>query len=218
MERTLTYDGTKLTKGQLERWEFVKIAMPSPIGTLRFTNHRDGAQTLNIDGTGSALWSWMDFIVGPLDQGENSILSVSWLSFVNLDNTFTNWASDPGLRRRDVEVWRGWYDAETFVFDHAILAYGGVIGGHELGPRATLNLKPHGANWPQYAPWALPGPLCYYPYKDPDTCQYAGAEPVGELTCPHTRAGCTARGNTARFPCDDLAPIPGTVVYLGPQS
>lgn len=134
---------------------FVKVAVGGAVGDKYFTDRTAaaGTETLtyDIDGLGAVAYTIADLLVGPLDQSEQDTLGVSWLSFANLDYTWTTWANTPGLRNADVEVWRGQFDA-----DGALLgswkAYVGKIDGHECGDRATLALKPHATPWTRLAP------------------------------------------------------------------
>lgn len=198
---------------------FVRLDIGGAVGTKRFTDYRKGDQTLSIDGS-SQLWSAADLRVGSLDQGRQNALSVSSIDFANLPESpetvgqWTTWANTPGLRNVIVYVYVGWFDlAGAFAGSYKI--YEGRVDNHDLGRRAMLALKPHIASWSKQAPWAIPGPLCLYQYRDAQTCQYAGAEPAGETTCGKTRANCVARGNQARFGGADLMPKKEEKIYWG---
>lgn len=211
---------TSLLQANVIDWAyFVRVDVGGAVGTKRFTDHHTGDQTRSIDGS-SQLWSFDDFLVGPLDQGNQSTLRVSWLNFANLPEPpatagkWTTWANVPGLRHAVVFVYVGWYDSDG-AFAGSYKAYEGRIDNQECGRRAMLALKPHIAPWAKKAPWAVPSSLCLYQYKDAQTCQYAGGEPSGETTCGKTRANCVARSNQTKFGGADLMPKTGENIFWG---
>lgn len=191
-----------LQRNRIDWSYFVRIDLAAPVGTKRFTDRRVSV-TEDIDGA-PELWSTADLKVGRMSQGRQGPLTVSSLSFANLDNTWTNWKNQVGLRGASVQVWAGWYTAAG-AFEEASLIYEGKIDSQQLGPRSELALKPWRVLWGRRAVWAVPGPRCIYPFKDPLTCQYAGAD----TTCDHTRAACSAKGNLQHFGGFDLMPKDG---------
>lgn len=192
--------------------------------TVTFTG---GGGTTQATASASVTGTWMTsdangLVVDALDQSEQDPLSVSAISFSNIDNRWTNyantvWASGfSGLRGVQVRIWQGMFDPTSGAFSGGIKLYEGQIDNQELSVTAHLALRPYLTTWARYAPWSIPGPSCMYPYKDPLTCQYTGSEPVGESTCGKTRASCNARGNLAHFGGDDMMPkIGSTIEWYG---
>jgi hypothetical protein len=143
---------------------FVRIDVASPIGTKRFTDRYCGPTTppapsqqsfidtsarttsLSIDGS-TQLWSEDDVVVGGLDQGQQTMLAVSWLSFANLEETpgagpkWTGWANNPGLANAPVKVWHVRFDPATGAFVEKILMYDGKVDNARYGSRAELALR-----------------------------------------------------------------------------
>lgn len=170
--------------------------------------------------TQPASWVTSDgngLVIDSLDQTDQSVLSVSSMSFANLDYAWTNWVNTAwqngttGLRGRPVYIWQVWFDSSNNLYG-GIKLYEGQIDNHEIGERAQLALRPYLTTWARFAPWAIPSPLCIYPYKDPLSCQYAGAEPPGQSTCNRTRNDCSLRNHLDHFGGDDSMPAIGSVI------
>jgi hypothetical protein len=207
-----------LVQANVVDWSyFIRFDFGGGTGTLRFTDRYSGDYTGNIDGAGSLLWTYSGFDVGPLDQSTNNPDSVSWLRFPNLDYFWTNLASTPGIRNIPVQVWRGQFDATGTLTDKW-KAYQGVCDDHTISASFQVTLKPGTTPWAKALPAQIIGPLCLYKYRDPQTCQYAGAEPGGETTCNKTRSDCALRANQAHFGGFDLMPAPGTKISWGDSS
>lgn len=129
---------------------FVRIDIASPVGTKRWTDRPAGDFTGNVDGS-SQTWTGADLIMGPLDQGDQEM--VSWMDFANLDYTWTSWANSPGLRGATVQVWVAWFDAAGAVAG-SYKVYDGRVDNGEYGPRAKMALTPQGRGWSRDVPYA----------------------------------------------------------------
>jgi hypothetical protein len=128
---------------------FVEIDIKAPVGLVRFTNRkRDFVGELSGDLVpGNPDWILSNMNVGSLDQGRQSASSVSQIDFANLDWTWTNWANTPGLRKSEIRVWVGWFNADGATLSGYFLHYAGRIDNHRCGVRAELALKPGRAKW-----------------------------------------------------------------------
>ena len=191
---------------------FIKWEFPSPTNTKRFTT-RSGGFTGDIDGS-SQTWDEFGFRIGALQQSMDGVLPVSWVEFDNLDYTWTNLAYTPGLRGVVVSIYFGWFDSSGALVD-AYLGYSGKADEHDLSDKCRVSLIPHAPIWTNRILGPDIGESCINTYKDPDTCQYAGAEPGGETTCHKSRKNCDDRSNILNFNGDDLMPSPNTPFQWG---
>jgi len=194
---------------------FVKWEFPSPTGTKRYTT-RSGGFTGDIDGS-SQTWTEFGIRIGALQQSMDGVLPVSWVEFDNLDYTWTNLAYTPGLRGVTVSIYFGWFDTAGALID-AYLGYAGKADEHELSESCHVSLIPHTPIWTRRILGPDIGESCINIYKDPDTCQYAGAEPGGETTCHKSRKNCNDRSNILNFNGDDLMPSHSTPFQWGVYS
>lgn len=215
MTRSLgTVTDAIIAANEIEYWNFVSIELASPVGLMRFTDRPYGF-TGNIDGT-SQTWNEADLEVGPIFQSRQEVLQVSWMKFANLDYTWTNWGFTPGLRDSKVNIYTGWWNTSTPtpVFAGAYKIYEGLVDAVELSAYAQLTLRPHHVPWSYKVP-PIQGGRCINVYRNPEDCQYFGAEPVGQVTCPKTRQGCIDRGNTINLNIYDDAPKHGEILVYG---
>jgi hypothetical protein len=146
-ERNLgTVPTADTAKPNIDYSHFVRVDLPAPVGTKRWTDRRVGTGvSLSIDGS-SQTWTQSDVIVGLLDQGTQDLGTVSQVSFANLDYTWTNWANTVwtngtvGLKGVLVHVWWGWFDWQSGTFTGAPKVYKGKIDRQEHLQRSTLAL------------------------------------------------------------------------------
>jgi hypothetical protein len=197
---------TLLRSRNIAFWHFAAITLPSPVGIQRFTNRPTG-YTGNIDGS-SQVWAESSLEVGPIHQSRQQTLQVNWIKFINLDYTWTNWAFTPGIRGSLVSIYEAWWDTSTtpFTFVESFIGYEGKIDDHELGTRVQLVLRPFHTPWTLRILQEKMEGKCVNIYRNSEDCQYAGAEPVGEVTCAKTRTACAARSNTININIYDDAP------------
>lgn len=191
---------------------FVRFDLTASLGTFRYVI--DGpAQTANIDGTGVQSWSRADGMLGPMPQSQSSIMTVSWISMVNLDYTWANWANTNGahsLRGSIVQVYREHFNPATGTLLGYYKVYQGIVDDSQSGPRIALTLKPQGIGFSTAVPNRVAGPACLQEFKD-EYCQYAGAD----VTCLKTRAACILKGNQAHLLIADHMPQQGVPIYSG---
>lgn len=143
----------QLTAATSDWCYFVKVDMPAPVGVKRFTQFRDF--TGNIDGT-VATWFNADVRVGRLPQSRANALAVSSLSFANIDYTWTNWAQNYGLRRRNITVYHVRFNADGSL-NGEVRMYEGHIDNHSLLTRAEFAIKPFHIPWGRRCVTAVPG-------------------------------------------------------------
>jgi hypothetical protein len=158
--RTLSGATIALIKTNQVNWyAFVVVTLPT--GTQRFTNMPGGAAgsvALNIDGSGVQTWTEADLILGGIDQGSIDSLSVSFLNFANIDNTWSVWANTVwgdgtvGLRWKAVQVWIGILKADG-TLQEAYEAYVGLFDNQRILQRAELSLVPHVPPWTRDDPY-----------------------------------------------------------------
>lgn len=137
---------------------FVRLDLPSPVGTLRYTDRAlyaaighpnvdpaAGTITLSIDG-GSQAWSQYDIVPVGLDQGTQKVLSLSALNVANVSDAngnrkWTSYANSPGIKGSRVRVWKCYFNPDTYAFIEAVLFFDGKIEqGHYGKDRAQLTL------------------------------------------------------------------------------
>lgn len=197
---------------EIEYWEFIKIVLEED--TLFFTN-RPGGYTGVIGDNSTQVWEEYEISHGPLKQTMQSVLAVVSVTFPNIDFTWTNYAYTQGLRNKQVSIYTAWFDISTSLIIDSYITYEGRIDDGELDEVARLSLKPFFTPWDQPVPFTRIGGKCINDYRNPDDCQYAGAEPVGQVTCGKTRQHCRDRGNEAHINIYDDLPIIGQTVVLG---
>lgn len=134
---------------------FVRVDLPAPVGTKRFTDWWSGDFTGNIDGV-VATWTATDVVVGRVGQGKQGPLVVSSLDFANLNYTWTNWVNSPGLRGVAVTVYHVRLNADQSL-NGAIEMYPGTIDSHKVLARAELALTPGHASWSKRILSPVPG-------------------------------------------------------------
>lgn len=204
-----------LLANELDYSEFVKIIFSNGL-TLRYTD-REGGATENIDGTVQT-WIEKDFTHSPLKQGVQDILAVNWLEFPNLDGYWTEKEYSPGIRGAEVFIYSGWWNVSgpSPVFVYAYPTYEGIFDDREIEDEsAKLTIKPFNTPWGQPVPFNRMNGRCSNDYRNPDDCQYVGAEPAGQLTCFKTRQACRDRGNEINANIYDDAPVPGIQLTWG---
>lgn len=201
----------------IETRYFIKIDFPAPTGTIYLTNKPCGKTGLINLAVGGPAQNWKEFPmeVGPLDESQQHMQSVSWIKFANADSVvngfaakqFTTWKRNPGISGVAVTVYVGQFNPQTQAFLGAYQKYSGKFGGGEYDLWAQITLQPNDTTWSKMFPWAMTGPNCVAEYRDPETCAYAGAEPVGEDRCDHSRGACQRRANERNFLGFDLVPF-----------
>jgi len=190
--------------------DFVRIDLPAGPGTLRYTEMPRGF-TGSIDGTPQA-WSYFDFRITGLAVGADKPLSAPTLSLSNVDNYWGILARTYGIRRAPVTIYFAAFDDTGALID-SYPSWVGRLSAHRAGKRLQVSLSPYTAQMAHSSPSESIGKICGYLYKDPDTCQYAGAEPVGQVTCNHTRNNCGARGNLLNWGGEDKMPDPNVTFH-----
>jgi hypothetical protein len=216
MPRTLgSITDAILTANEVEYWAFVKLILPAPIGTLRFTD-RPGGFVGNVDGT-SQTWVEVDVTHGPIRQSRQDIMIVNWVQFANLDFTWTNYALQYGLRNRQITIYTGWFDS-VGAFVGSVNLFEGLTDEADCSDYCRLVLKPFSPPWDYKIPPAKMGGRCINDYRNPMDCQYAGAEPVGQVTCGKTRQHCRDRGNEININIYDDMPPDGQEITWGGES
>lgn len=128
------------------RW-FVRIVFPSGPGEIRYTNIVGGL-TVEIDPlVGVEAWTEHDVRIGPLQQGQDTALDVSWIDFADADgnNTWVGYLKTPGVRDVPCTVWRAHFNVATGAIYGAYPAYDGEMDeGRDSGTRVRIVLKPAG--------------------------------------------------------------------------
>lgn len=205
-----------LAANEYEEWDFIKIEMPSPVGTLRFTN-RPGGYEGNIDGDIND-WAEVDYTHGPLSQSSQNILVVTWIQFANIDYTWTNYALQYGIRNRITTLYTGVWNPVDDSFVDSYISYNGTLDAGDFGVTAKISLKPHHTPWYSPVPRGKMEGRCINTYRDPMDCQYTGAEPTSpvQLTCGYTRFDCRLRGNELNINIyDDMPKADEKMMYGG---
>ncbi len=99
--------------------------------------------------TASLVWTETDVLIGGLDQGAQGPLSVSFVEFGNMDNTWGNWNESPGLRYAPVQVIHAQFNLDL-TYAGPVKMYVGIIGGQQHGVRSHLQtlpaVNPYGRN------------------------------------------------------------------------
>lgn len=154
MTRSLPFSTSLTQANVIDRSYFARIDIGGAVGTKRFTERSlpGGSASLNIEGT-TQTWTEAGLTVGPLDQSDHDISSVSWLKFSNLDGQWTTWGNTPGLRNAPVLVYDAWFNTDGSLAG-SFLVYQGKVDNQELGDVAMLALKPFATPWAREVPWA----------------------------------------------------------------
>lgn len=171
--------------GSKDKSEFVRIDFPAPTGIIRLTN-RGGGFTGNIDGTVET-WSEWGLHVGGMQQGLNTIFSVSWIELLNAGNTWTTRMLNERVEVRPVYIWQVRFNDD------------GTLKGKTRFYTGRLDKPAYQNKWVKIAIEALrsgqrrkfPGRTCtagcQFILGDPRTCQ-AAIDP-GDW-CDGTRRMC----------------------------
>jgi len=143
-------------KSQIDWNHFVRIDLPAPVGIVRLTDRPvgDSGISLSIDG-GAQTWNEADVIVESLDQASQDFLSVSGISFQNINPLSAlgdrTWRSLDGLVFADgttgllgkiVHVWAGYFDWLAGTFTGGPKIFRGKIDARRYQLRAELSLRP----------------------------------------------------------------------------
>lgn len=197
---------------------------PCPIVNLNLDLNLDGtpdgakdynAISLNLDGT-SRYYLQYGFTLGEITESSQDGKSASWLQFDNVaadnnyqDRQFTKWANSPGLRKVAVDVYSVHFDPATDAYLGSYLLFPGEFDGGEFGDIAQITLKMRDTPWAVQMLHKVNGSCASLRnYRGVD-CGYAGAEPVGQVTCSGSLGDCTLRGNQARHNGHTKLPKPG---------
>jgi hypothetical protein len=170
---------------------FVRLDLPSPIGTKRFSDYPvvgGNSVTFDIgDGAGSQSWDvTMPFKVGSIKQSILTPRDVAQISFGNQDampGSWTTWsntlkAAGLSLTGSRCRIYMVWFDPATgqpYATQPELGDYD--LDNHALGNDAQFALIPHVAAGNRPSPWSVPGPLCPYRYLDGETCQALMPQP-----------------------------------------
>jgi hypothetical protein len=196
---------TSATQANKISWAwFIRLDLPSPIGTKRFTDYPVvGGSTVTFDiGDGAGSQSWdvtMPFKVGSIKQSIITPRDIAQISFGNQDampGSWTSWsntlkASGLSLTGSRCRIYMVWFDPATgqpYATQPELGDYD--LDNHALGNDAQFALIPHVASRTRPSPWYVPGPLCPYRYRDGDTCQYgrSGAAAVLQFVAASSQA------------------------------
>lgn len=200
-----------LTKNVFDDWSwFLKAVVGGT--TYRWTdqarNTVDGFIG-NIDGT-SQTWSERYLIIPQVSFDSSGARMVNYFQMDNVDYVPSGLANSPGLRGSPFELWLAYFLADGVTIDgtpQKITAGSLDDSSHKLISQVTM--KPLSTSWGRLAIGPPNGPLCPYIFKDPDTCQYVGAN----TNCDKTRTDCTTNKlNQVHFGGNDLSPAAGTKV------
>ncbi len=178
---------------------FFKIEIPTS-SYVRYTTHPDGDYAF--DGSGgdfdsvAATWVGYDFTIGSLVQNQSSPLDVSYVDIQNLDNVWSDYLLNDGIRFRSVQIWQAWFDTTDGSFIGSLKMYDGRTDEATLdGNRIKISLAPHRTPWTVQIPARRMIPTCQYLFKNADTCQYGGSD----TSCNRTIIDCTSKSNQTHF-------------------
>jgi hypothetical protein len=198
---------------------FVSIAMPS--GTIRLTDHPcgpDGFLFENVDGSVEQ-WDEFNFTLSGVEEQQNVINSVVTIDLLNIAEPMYNgyvakqWtklSNSPGLKGREVKIYKAQFDPVTGTFIDAYRIFWGEFDGGRYEDMASITIKPKDTPWVKFVPLHEVGPLCVHVtnYRGTD-CGFAASEPVGEITCDGSRRACALRSNELNFSGFDKIPADG---------
>lgn len=125
---------------------FLRMVWPAPTGTLYWTTHWDDLYNFDA-GFGAVDWAGGDhpaFMPGQIDQGDQSVLSISDITFGNADNSFSDMMKlQPyGCRGIPVDLWKVYF---TEALPHtpdggAISLFSGTLDRAEIGDDVRVSL------------------------------------------------------------------------------
>jgi hypothetical protein len=195
---------------ELEYATFVRIDIGTP---LRFTD-RPGGFTGAIDGA-SHTWYETDFQHGPLRQSKQDVLVSTWISFSNLDDEWINRVYAGVTRRAKTVFYVAIWNPQNDAFLGATPIYHGRLDEGELDIRGKFSIIPHHVPWSMKVPFTRMAGRCTNDYRNPEDCQYTGAEPSGQVTCGKTRSDCRLRGNEININIYDDIPKMNEKIMFG---
>lgn len=138
-------DPARFDDDQVVLYDFVRVEFPDdPPGVLRYVNKSGGAN-VNLDGDFED-WADLDVKVGPVQQGRDSALEVSWVEFPDSDgtNTWVGYLTDPGVQGVLCTIYRFHFNTSYGEEGSYILYEGEMDEARDLGTRVRVTLVPAG--------------------------------------------------------------------------
>lgn len=141
-----TVASARFDDDQIAIREFVKVEFTGGPGTLRYTNKPSGFVG-DIDGSSQTWTELANLTIGPLQQGRDSALEVSWVEFPDADaaNTWVGYLTSPGVRGVPCTIYRAHYSVSSGALYDAYTLYEGEMDeGRDMGTRVRVVLVPAG--------------------------------------------------------------------------
>ncbi len=136
-----TVADARFDDSQIEIREFVKVDFGSPV--LRYTN-KPGGLTADIDGS-SETWTEFPLTIGPIQQGRDTALDVSWVRFADADgdNLWVGYLVDPGIRQIPCVIYRAHFSVvDGSLLGSYVLYDGEMDEGRDDGSGVRIVLVP----------------------------------------------------------------------------
>lgn len=195
---------TPSTSAEVEEWSFLKITLPAPHETLRFTD-RPGGYTGEIVNGGSQIWVETDFDNGPFSLSSQQVLVVNWIKFANTDGFWSTIGQEVTIRGIPIVAYKGNFNIDTGNLEEAYIEYLGTLDEAEFKEEATFTIKPHDTPWSSLVLYNKLAAKCINDFMNPEDCQFPYTP---GLTCAKTRAACREYENEEHINIYDDLPKP----------
>lgn len=130
-------------------FEFIRMVWPSPTGTLYWTTYPANSVLRDV-GFGEVAWDGKNvWIPGQFEQGKQTALAVSDITFGNADNSFSNMLNlyETGCKGVPIDVWIEAYEKDIdpitkdFVLVGRLLAFSGSLNRPEVGDDVRVSVQ-----------------------------------------------------------------------------